>query len=197
MIAVERRRDVTALVEWSKALLEADGLSRDTLAQIRARLEALAACITYWSDADYPDPRAGEEDPLYLIAAEPDQSFALYLNLISPGFAFPPHNHDTWACVAAVSGCEDNYLFERLDDGAIEGRGQIRQASTVSVAPGTGIALLPDDIHAIANTSGEITRHLHFYGRALETQVNRMVFDQTAGTYQRKAYDVFTDTRMS
>lgn len=194
MIALEREREVASLVECSKGVIRAAGLSRDTLAQLLPRLEALAARSDYWSELEFPDPMEGEEDPLYLIAIEPDRSFALYLNFLSPGFAFPPHNHDTWACIAAVCGCEDNYLFERLDDGEIEGRGHIRQVSNVSVARGIGITLMPDDIHSIANNSSSISRQLHFYGRALDMQTSRMVFDQEAGTYQRKAcYDRFID----
>jgi hypothetical protein len=53
----------------------------------------------------------------------------------------------------------------------------LRQSAEIRVEPGTGLALMPDDIHAIANESETIVRHLHFYGRALDTLTERLAFD--------------------
>lgn len=194
MIASERRRQVAELIAWSKALIAAAPLSQIMLAQILARLEALAARRAFWSEEEFAGPPPGEEGPLYLIAEEPDHRFAIYLNVLTPGMNYPPHNHTTWACVAAVSGCEENFLFDRLDDGKTEGRAQIRQVESVNVVPGHGIALMPNDIHAIANNSQEITRHLHFYGRALEVLTDRITFDAAAGTCERMALMASTPT---
>ena len=93
-----------------------------------------------------------------------------------------PHNHTTWACVAAVEGCEYNYLYDRLDNGKVPGTARLRESATVRVGPGHGIALMPADIHAIEGKDAGIMRHLHFYGLALEALHERLVFDPVAGT---------------
>ena len=91
----------------------------------------------------------------------------------------PPHNHTTWACVTAVEGEEYNYVYSVEEEGPLEpGDRPIRQSDTINVKPGQGIALLADDIHAIEIREGEATRHLHLYGRALETLDRRLLWDK-------------------
>ncbi len=177
----ERMAEVAGLVAAARSILAGTAPSRESLAAILARLEALAAKRQLWGDADYPVP-AGERNGLYLIHEEPDRRFAVYLNVMLRGTRVPPHNHTTWACVAAVEGCEYNYLYDRLDDGALAGRAQLQESKVVAVEPGRGIALMPEDIHAIEGRDAGVMRHLHFYGLALELLHERLVFDPVAGT---------------
>ena len=174
---LERARVVAALVDGAKAALAARPLSRDILAVILEKLTAVAALRHLWSDEAYPAPVKSAGSILYMIAEDPSLGFAVYLDVAHPGKRMPPHNHTTWACVAAVEGCEHNYLYERLDDGATPGHARIREIAVVRVESGRGVALMPDDIHAIANEGDTITRQLHFYGRALETLNERLVFN--------------------
>ncbi len=188
-----RKKEVADFVESAKAVLAGKPLGRDTLATILARLEVLATIRHLWSETNYSSPEEDELQARYLISEEPDRSFAMYLNIMRPGKRIPPHNHTTWACVAAVEGCEHNYVYERLDDGSISSFARIRETSLVRVEPGRGIALMPNDIHSVEIKGDRVIRHLHFYGRALETLNERLTFDMDAQTC--KPYTLAVRTR--
>jgi predicted metal-dependent enzyme (double-stranded beta helix superfamily) len=178
----ERDQQVAALVADAKAVLAKRPLSRDSLGEIAGRLEALAAQRHLWSEEHYRSPTETERQRRYLVSEEPDRSFALYLSVMCRGRRVPPHNHTTWACIAAVDGCETNYIYERLDDGSKFGHATLRESRQVRVEPGRSIAFMPDDIHAVTNVDAPIIRHMHFYGRALEVLDQRLIFDLAAGT---------------
>jgi predicted metal-dependent enzyme (double-stranded beta helix superfamily) len=182
MLASERREQVARLVAESRSILGGEPPSRGALGEIAARLEELAAQQHLWSETEYRSPTEAERQRRYLVTEEPDRSFALYLSVMCRGRRVPPHNHTTWACIAAVEGCEQNFLYDRLDDGTEPGRGRLRESAQVRVEPGRSITLMPEDIHAVANLEAPMTRHIHFYGRALEVLDKRLIFDLAAGT---------------
>jgi len=182
MHAQERQRRVADFVASAKAILAERSLSRDALTDIASGLEGLAAQRHLWLESEFRSPTEAERQKRYLVSEQPDRTFALYLNAMYRGRRVPPHNHTTWACIAAVEGCEMNYLYDRLDDGSAPGKATLRERAQVRVEPGRSIALMPDDIHSVVNAEAPVIRHIHFYGRALEVLDRRFVFDLAAGT---------------
>lgn len=168
-------------VNKAKLVLDSHPLSRETLDQIRNLLEHLAAQSDLFKPSDFPFAPAGDPNASarYLLHAEADQSFALYLNAINPGKKTPPHDHTTWACIAAIDGEELNRIYVKPKLDVLE---PLKIEREVVVRPGVSLGFMPDDIHSIhVDINGQPTRHLHFYGRALETLSGRQAYDLQTG----------------
>ena len=180
-----RTAAVAAAMERVKAIEHEQGVTRPSLDAIKAELLQLATHEDLFPAGDFPPPPAGEVgSKRYLLQEDPDGRFALYMLAINPGNSSKPHNHTTWAVVTAVEGQELNKVYRRKDDGGAEGKAELEQVREVLVEPGTGIALMPEDIHSIHTSGSDSTRHLHCYGLALERLDTRQGFDLEAGTVQ-------------
>ena len=193
-LATERRREVDALIADTRAIMEGGAFDRGALGRVRERILGVAARSEFWSEADYPSPPEGEQQNRYLIGQESPDGISLYLNVLRAGKKIPPHNHTTWACIAAVDGVEHNTLYDRLDDGRTPGKAQIEARETVAVEPGQALAMMADDVHSVEIRGDQIIRHLHFYGRPLETLDKRLTFDIEAGTCKVMKMAVRTKT---
>jgi predicted metal-dependent enzyme (double-stranded beta helix superfamily) len=170
------------LVADIRSLSDAEPIDRERLDEIRLKLKELASRRELWTEQDYPAPADGELHNRYQVAGEVDRGITLYLNVVRSGKKVPPHNHTTWACIAAVEGVEHNMFYTRTDDGAIEGKATLVLDETVAVGPGDAIAMMPDDIHNFEVRGDQVIRHLHFYGRPLESLSERISFDMENGT---------------
>ena len=175
-----RDRATDTLIADVQSILDERSLDQDSLAQIKAKLIDIAGQATLWSEFDFPQSEGERLHVRYFVAQAGE--LTLYLNVMKPGNKTPPHNHTTWACIAAVAGEEQNYFYERLDDGSSAGKAELRQTTHVTVAPGTGVAMMPDDIHHVEIVGDQAIRHLHLYGRPLEALDQRLSFDMAAGT---------------
>jgi predicted metal-dependent enzyme (double-stranded beta helix superfamily) len=185
-IQAERSAAVAAAIEQMRSLAGQPGFGRAQLVQIRAIVEGLAARKELWSADQFASPGAEERQARYLIHEDADKSYALYLNIMNRGKRTPIHNHTTWACIAAVDGVEHNYVYKRLDDGSRAGYAEVVEDGVVVIRPGgEGIALMPDDIHSVQIEDSDQIRHLHMYGRALETLSERVAYDLPNRTYKK------------
>jgi len=122
---------------------------------------------------------------IFRLSEDPDRRFALYASAGMPGKGAPPHNHTTWAVISGVYGDEHNVFYERIDNRATAGEGQLRKTGELTVKRGNAVAFLPDDFHTIQVTSDSQTLHLHMYGMSLENLPGRIYFSgSTGGTYK-------------
>ncbi len=188
----ERELAVSALLETSRVLLGDADADRATLQQLLLPLKELAARPALWDETSYPAPAEGELQNRYRIGGETGDGLMLYLNVMRPGKQIPPHNHTTWACIAAVEGTEINRLYRRLDDGREAGKADLELDETINLGPGTALAMLGSDIHSVEIPGDQPIRHLHFYGRPLESLTERITFDLEAGTCRPMSIGVKT-----
>lgn len=179
-VAAKREAEVTEIMAFVRSMAEPVDVSRENLDKIKQVMIDFASRDEIWDEDQFPAPtEEGKVQNRYLISKDDDDSYALYLNVMHQGKYTPPHNHTTWACVTAVEGEEFNYVYTPDEGGPLKpGERPISKSETVIVKPGQGIALLKDDIHAIEIKKGEATRHLHLYGRALETLTKRVTWDK-------------------
>lgn len=181
-VSATRHDAVQQSIARMKDAIARNGLDRSVLTGILAEVRRLADARELWNEEEFPGPDEVSRQARYLIQEDPDHGFALYLNVMLPGRRIPPHNHTTWACVAGVAGEEHNFVYRRLDDGSAPGHAELELSDLVVVGPESGIALMPDDIHSVEIRGEKPIRHLHMYGRALETLSERLTFDIEAKT---------------
>lgn len=192
--ASTRSQAVEAMMVVTRAALK-NGANHENLDIARAALANLAADHSLWGDVDYPAPEPDEQQARYIVAQDDAHGLTLYLNVMRPGKKIPPHDHTTWACIASVEGVEQNALWDRVDDRSVPGKAELRKRYVVELgSPETrSVALMPDDIHSVEIKGDDIIRHLHMYGRPLETLSERTVYDPEKGTC--KAMSIGVQTR--
>jgi predicted metal-dependent enzyme (double-stranded beta helix superfamily) len=182
-----RQAAVTALLDDVRAIVAAQGVTRASLDAVSQRLLDLASHdAALFTAKDFPPPQAESGDTSTRYRLNPgEEGFALYLNSLLPGKTTIPHNHDTWAVIAALEGEELNRIYQRTDDGRDPDHATLNVEGEVVVRPGTPIAFLPEDIHSIHVTGAAPTLHFHLYGRPLETLTGRLGYEIDTGRVVR------------
>lgn len=179
-IAERRNTAVAKAMAEIRRIEDRQGVSRDSLKQVRDVLLSLAEKRDLFSEADFPS--ATGEPLLYRLSEDDDHRFALYLSSGLPGRSSPPHNHTTWAVIVGIDGEEENRIYDRLDDGSEPGKGEVAVREKFIVREGNGICFMADDIHSIHVVSDVPTRNFHMYGLSIEHLPNRLQFDVETGT---------------
>jgi len=181
-IRSERNKAVAAAIDRIRAIDQAGGDPRRALDDIKDVLLGLAAHTELFPLDAFPADRGAGNSTIYRLSEDPDHRYALYASAAQPGKSVPPHNHTTWAVIVGVHGDEHNDFYRRTDGGTGPGPAALERAGGATVSPGSGVTLMPDDIHAI-HVAGDVpTVHLHMYGLALEQLHKRLMFDTDAGT---------------
>ncbi len=154
---------------------------------IRDRLIELTSHRELFPLAAFPPPGNGDKlnSCLYRLAQDDDDRFVLYANSSRGGVGTPAHNHTTWAVVVGFDGQELNRFYRRADSGGVE------QVDQHMVEAGTGVAMLPDDLHSIHIDGPAL--NFHCYGLALERLDGRQYYD--ARTAEWKVFPAHTDIR--
>lgn len=183
--ALQQRQlaSIQRTVHAAREIVERQGAGREALGQVLEQLDALAREEGLWPLADFPclDERARQTR--YLMHEDPESGFTLYLIVWLPGRSIAPHNHTTWACIAPISGTEQNTLYERVDGRTGPGPARVEQRGVrlVSRSEG-GLTLLPHDVHAVDIVGDEPSVNLHLYGRSLESLTERLSFNLDSNT---------------
>lgn len=171
-IAAARATAIDAAMDDIRAIEGDLGVTRAGVEAIRDRLIELSAHRSLFPLDDFPSPDAdaAASSYLYRLSQDADERFALYAQSSRGGVEAPPHDHTTWAVVVGHQGHELNRFYERTADG-------VRETHHHLVEAGTGVAMLPDDIHSI-HLDGRAL-NFHCYGMALERLDEREYWSAT------------------
>lgn len=168
--------------------IEADlGVTRAGVEAIRDRLLTLAGERDLFPLDDFPaaDPAGDERSRMYRLAQDDDDRFALYAQRSASAVSTPAHNHTTWAVVVGFEGQELNRFYERNDEGGVT------ETHQHLVEAGTGVAMLPDDLHSIHLDTPSL--NFHCYGLALERLDERVFYD--ARSHDWKVFTAVSNIR--
>ncbi|MEE9414901.1 MAG: hypothetical protein V3V01_06430 [Acidimicrobiales bacterium] len=177
-VVQERQQAVAAAMNDIRHIESDLGVTRAGVEAIRDRLVTLSSNRELFALADFPAPDHTVVDSsfMYRLSQDDDDRFALYAQSSAGHVETPPHNHTTWAVVVGFDGQELNRFYDRTDGGGVE------EVDRHLVQAGTGVAMLPDDLHSIH--IGEPALNFHCYGLALERLDTREYYSSTTGDWK-------------
>ena len=183
-LEAQHETEVNFCVKDIRSMISSNGVTRSTLSEVKARLLELATHQELFNTDIFPVQNGDNESSLYLLSEDINHEYAFYALSEIRGKMTPPHDHTTWAVIAGIEGEELNKFYDRLDNGKDEGQAQIRESHSEVVGVGTGVILMPEDIHSIHCLVEQPTLNFHFYGRSIEYLPKRKAFNMAEGTYK-------------
>ena len=184
-VKAERNAMIRSTIVRVRIIEKDQGVSRETLEDIKAAMLELAAHQELFPEEDFvPEKDDKGNFAIYRLSEDDDHRFALYMSTSIGAKNVPPHDHTTWAVIVSVQGTEENRFYARVGDYSVPGKGQIAQTGGETVRPGVGVSLMPDDIHSIHPRNERPALILHMYGRALDHLPNRLTYNMAEGTYK-------------
>lgn len=112
-----------------------------------------------------PESGMGSGIGMWLLYRAGDGGLAFSSLVVPPGASTPVHDHLAWGIVGLYRGTQDETVFARRDDGAVEGRATLDVSVRRSLVPGDLYDLLPEtDIHQVTTTSDVTSVSLHLLG---------------------------------
>ena len=188
----ERKEAICLTVHNIRMIENENGVTKPALTEILGQLQELATQVEWFSEDEFPAPDldVAESSHVYRISEDPnDHRFALYVQSARAPTSTPPHNHDTWAVIAGINGNELNRFYRATEEG-------VEVVGSHVVQAGTGVTLLPDDLHSIHITDEGCVINFHMYGLGLEYLTERQYYDRISGEWKVFArYDNIIDAR--
>ncbi len=176
----ERSQAVRQTVDAIRQIEATYGVTNKALDEIKSQLIRLAAHAEWFTEAEFPAPeqRSSDTSCVYRLSQDAsDNRFALYVQSARAPTDTPPHNHDTWAVITGIRGNELNRFYRRCDNG-------VEQVGSHMVQPGSGVTLLPEDLHSIHITDDDAVINFHMYGLALEYLTERVYYNHNSENWQ-------------
>ncbi len=167
-----------AAIAATVARVRAAGLSpdpalntADKVAEASEALRELAARPELFPVEHFPLKHGGISG-FYRLTEDADFQNALYISVSPAKFFNPrPHAHAYWVLIAGVAGTEHNVIYERDDDGSVDGRGRLRKSRDVPVRTGDVLYMPRPEYHTVEYDGTEAAINLHFYGLGLDSPV--------------------------
>ena len=175
-----RKEAVRSTVERIRNIEARAGVTRQALEDIQTELQSLAEHTEWFTEHEFPAPPSSDTDSsrVYRISEDTETNrFALYVQSARAPTWTPAHNHDTWAVICGIQGEELNRFYVRENGG-------VKQTGSHVVRPGSGVQLLPDDLHSIHITDENAVINFHMYGLGLEYLTKREYYDHKSGQWK-------------
>lgn len=146
--------------------------SKPNAARVTALIEPLFQNLlsdSNWLPEHFQEPSGtsgmGGGIGMWLLYRSGDGDLAFSSLVVPAGASTPVHDHLAWGIVGLYRGNQDEEVFTRRDDGAVEGKASLDTLERRSLTPGDLYQLSPEtDIHRVRTTSDQTSVSLHLLG---------------------------------